>query len=67
LTKDRAKAHEKCVGAQKLVVGPLLTTWPRLAEAMYLLGELGGWEGQEALWRFLEKGGAACARRVCAL
>lgn len=55
IDKGQGEAHEKCVAAQKLAVGSMLTTWPCLAEAMYLLGELGGWQGQEALWRFLEK------------
>jgi hypothetical protein len=55
IDKGQGEAHEKCVAAQKMVVGSLLTTWPCLAEAMYLLGELGGWQGQAALWRFLEK------------
>ena len=35
---------------------PLLTTWPCLTEAMYLLHEAIGYTGQEALWRFIEKG-----------
>lgn len=35
---------------------PLLTTWPCLTEAMYLLHESVGYSGQEALWRFVEKG-----------
>jgi predicted nucleic acid-binding protein len=43
------------VAAQKKLTGPLLTTWPRLAEAMYLLGELRGWEGQKALWTYSEE------------
>lgn len=55
IDKGQGEAHEKCVAAQKLVVGSLLTTWPCLAEAMYLLRELGGWQGQAALWRLLEE------------
>jgi predicted nucleic acid-binding protein len=34
----------------------MLTSWACLTEAMYLLGELRGWKGQLALWRYLEKG-----------
>ena len=30
--------------------GPLLTTWPAFTEAMYLLGDAGGWKAQQALW-----------------
>lgn len=63
IDKGQGEAHEKCVAAQKLVVGSMLTTWPCLAEAMYLLGELGGWQGQEALWRFLEKRRCLCTPR----
>jgi len=32
----------------------MITTWPVLTEAMYLLGALGGWPGQHALWRLVE-------------
>ena len=35
---------------------PLLTTWPCLTEAMYLLHQSIGYAGQEALWRFVERG-----------
>ncbi len=33
---------------------PLLTTWPCLTEAMYLLGEADGPRGQDALWGYVE-------------
>ena len=35
---------------------PLLTTWPCLTEAMYLLNQAIGYRGQEMLWRFIERG-----------
>ena len=35
---------------------PLLTTWPCLTEAMYLLHRDGGHVAQEALWVYVEKG-----------
>ena len=35
---------------------PLLTTWPCLTEAMYLLHQSIGYAAQEALWRFVERG-----------
>jgi predicted nucleic acid-binding protein len=38
------------------LTGPLLTTWPAFTEAMYLLGEAGGWRAQDALWRLVEQG-----------
>jgi predicted nucleic acid-binding protein len=33
----------------------MLTTWPVLTEAMYLLGDAGGWDGQRAIWQMLER------------
>ena len=33
----------------------MLTTWPVLTEAMYLLGDASGWDGQRALWQMLER------------
>lgn len=35
---------------------PLLTTWPCLTEAMYLLGQADGPRGQDALWGYVEDG-----------
>ncbi len=35
---------------------PLLTTWPCLTEAMYLLYQAVGYNGQDALWQFVERG-----------
>jgi hypothetical protein len=32
------------------------TTWPCFTEAMYFLGDLKGWKGQQALWQFIERG-----------
>ncbi len=37
--------------AQRLPAGPLLTTWVCCTEAMYLLGTVGGYRYQTALWR----------------
>jgi predicted nucleic acid-binding protein len=34
---------------------PLLTTWPVFTEAMYLVGEAGGWKAQAALWAITER------------
>jgi uncharacterized protein len=33
----------------------MLTTWPVLTEAMYLLGDAGGWPAQRALWAMIER------------
>ncbi len=53
IDKAQGAEHRQCVAAQKKLKGPLLTTWPCLAEAMYLLGKLRGWAGQEALWNYV--------------
>lgn len=48
--------HAQCVlAARQLSSGPMLTTWPCLAEAMYLVHKTDGWFGQQALWRMLQK------------
>lgn len=44
--------HAVCVNAAKhLPAAPLLTTWPCFTEAMYLLGEVGGYRYQAELWK----------------
>jgi predicted nucleic acid-binding protein len=55
LDRDDAD-HEACVSVLRRLEPPLLTTWPALAEAMYLLGDRVGWAGQELLWRLLVRG-----------
>ncbi len=55
IDKAQGEEHRNCVAAQKKLRGPLLTTWPCLAEAMYLLGKLCGWVGQEALWGYVAR------------
>ncbi len=42
--------HDACVACVSRFSGPMLTTWPAFTEAMYLLGEAGGWRAQDALW-----------------
>jgi predicted nucleic acid-binding protein len=50
---DRADPkHEECVATLKAVRDPLVTVWPALTEAMYLLGR--SWIGQKALWSRIE-------------
>jgi len=54
---DRGEAdHERCVEALAGLTAPMVTTWPALTEAMYLVGGAGGWRAQEALWKLLERG-----------
>ena len=72
---DRGEAwHRACVECLSELSGPMLTTWPTLTEAMYLLGDAGGWMAQDALWRLVEHGdleiavqGAEQAKRMRAL
>ncbi len=40
---------------QQNIQGSLLTTWPCITEAMYFLGDLRGWTGQNILWQFVER------------
>jgi uncharacterized protein len=51
--------HEWCVAALKTLREPLVTVWPALTEAMYLLG--GSWQAQKALWSRLETDALALA------
>jgi uncharacterized protein len=46
--------HEACVQCLEELVGPMLTTWPAFAEAMYLLGAAGSWRAQDGLWHLVE-------------
>ncbi|MDE2705102.1 MAG: PIN domain-containing protein [Gemmatimonadota bacterium] len=49
--------HTQCVAAlNRLPAEPLLTTWVCFTEAMYLLGEVGGYRYQEALWNLRKTG-----------
>jgi predicted nucleic acid-binding protein len=51
---DRGENHHRvCAATLGALKGPMLTTWPAFAEAMYLLGEAGGWRAQGALWGFV--------------
>jgi len=44
--------HQDCVAALSTLRAPLVTVWPALTEAMYLLGE--SWPAQKALWSRVE-------------
>lgn len=52
LLDDDDSYHASCVAvARHLPAEALLTTWPCFTEAMYLLGEVGGYRYQSVLWR----------------
>ena len=54
---DRGESsHRACVASLSELTGPMLTTWPAFTEAMYLLGEAGGWVARSALWGLVEQG-----------
>ncbi len=54
---DRGEEHHgACVECLAELTGPMLTTWPAFTEAMYLLGEAGGYPAQDALWNLVEQG-----------
>lgn len=49
--------HAECVAAlHRLPSRPMLTTWVCFTEAMYLLGEVGGYRYQAALWNLRTMG-----------
>jgi uncharacterized protein len=49
--------HARCLTTlQRMPAGRLVTTWPCLTEAMYLLGRRGGFLPQDELWSFVENG-----------
>jgi uncharacterized protein len=47
--------HARCVAALASMSLPLVTTWAAFTEAMYLLGDGGGWRAQAALWRLVQR------------
>ena len=49
--------HEICLAAAEILPrGPMLTTWPCFTEAMYLLGEAGGYRYQATFWGLYSEG-----------
>ena len=56
LLNRRDAQHAKCDAAtNQLEPGPLLTTWPCVTEAMYLLYRSNGELGPQALWEYISK------------
>ncbi len=48
--------HDRCREALEQLERPLVTTWPVFTEAIYLLGQVAGWPGQQALWQMIRRG-----------
>jgi predicted nucleic acid-binding protein len=61
LINRREPKHRTCVEVLRDLEGPLLSTWPVVTEAMYLLGRAGGWAAQEVLWKQILRGDIAIA------
>lgn len=55
IDKGQGEAHHLCFDTLKTLRGQMLSTWACFTEAMYFLGELQGWKGQNALWDFVRK------------
>jgi uncharacterized protein len=47
--------HPACALCLLELSGPMLTTWAAFTEAMYLLGENGGWKAQDLLWQMVDQ------------
>jgi predicted nucleic acid-binding protein len=47
--------YQICIDILKKIKEPLITTWPVLTEAFYLLGF--SWKAQDNLWEFILRGG----------
>lgn len=57
LIDEADENHARCVAAlRQMPAGPLVTTWPCLTEAMYLLGRRGGFLPQDRLWNLVTNG-----------
>ncbi len=50
-----ADYYQICIDILKMIKEPLITTWPVLTEAFYLLGF--SWKAQDNLWEFISRGG----------
>lgn len=56
IDKNQGDTYLRCLEVAARLEGPMLTTWPCWAEAMYFLGKLCGWPGQQSLWQLWETG-----------
>jgi hypothetical protein len=54
-TKDKNK-HQSCLAVFQSLKSAPFTTWPCIAEAMYLLGQVSGWTSQKMLMDLLRSG-----------
>jgi uncharacterized protein len=54
LLRSDDRYHQECRETLQSLTEPLVSVWPVVTEAMYLLGF--SWRAQDALWEFLERG-----------
>ena len=47
--------HKICINELKAINEQLISTWPVLTEAFYILGF--SWKAQDNLWKFISRGG----------
>lgn len=47
--------HHRCVECLPDYSSPMITTPPAFTEAIYLLGDAGGWPAQKLLWTMVER------------
>ena len=52
ISQDDAN-HDRCAAVLPTLEAPLVTTWSCFTEAMYLLGQYGGWPAQQELWGYV--------------
>lgn len=56
LINHKDQDHQRCRAVLLSLPLPLVSTWPCVAEAMYLLHKYGGHPAQDALWQMLADG-----------
>ncbi len=56
LTLPSERRHLDCLLTLRRLRRRMVTTWPALTEAMYLVYRGRGWAGQEALWTLVARG-----------
>lgn len=56
IVDNKELAHTACMTFWKTLRRPMVTTWPCLTEAAYLLRKAGGWPYVKDLWELYDKG-----------
>lgn len=53
---SQTQANQRCSEVLPSLSGPLVTTWPCLAEVMHLALRRGGWPMQHLVWEYVKSG-----------